>query len=185
MSDTDFSLLVELVGALRNADEQPELHAVVEIEGSQGSDLRTCLVEARSNGSTYRTVPNSKNSQFEISFHTSKHETTIVESPDSLIVRENEWRIPVAAPELAMFRPLDLPIWGGLRDTHRITSISRQNKHEIIVGITMLGPDGEDGEEYGMTVNTQLCYVERMVWNYKIYSVKSLKISESTDIWNN
>lgn len=184
MPDSDFSLLVELVGTLRDADARPGMEATIEIKGSVDSSRRIYLVEVRVQEAKYRSIRSDELSQFEIIYDSVRHETLIIESSDSHFVRDDEWRIPVAAPELAMFRPLDLPIWGGATDTHRITSISRGGENEFILGITMIGDDGEEGEECEVVINNDLCYVIRMEWNYETYSVQGLKVSKTDDIWS-
>lgn len=43
----------------------------------------------------------------------------------------------------------------------------------------MLGPDGDSDGSYEVVVDSQLCYVTRMTWNYKNYTVKNLEIVEN------
>ncbi|HJX80001.1 hypothetical protein [Glutamicibacter sp.] len=181
MSDSDFSLLVELVGLLREADERPGIKATVEIKGSGHAKFKTYIVEARVEESSYRTVRNDDWSKFEIVYQADTHQTLIIEANDSPIIRDGEWRIPVATPELAMFRPLDLPIWGGPTDTHKIISVARGNENEFNLEITMIGPDGDSDGTYEVVVDSQLCYVTRMTWNYKNYTVKNLEIVRKSD----
>lgn len=183
MSDSDFSLLVELIGLLREADQRPGLKATVEIRGSGDVKSKTYLVEARVEGSSYRTVRSDDWSKFEIVYQSDTHQTLIFEANDSPIIRDSEWRIPVATPELAMFRPLDLPMWGGPTDTHKIISVARSEENEFILELTMLGPDGDSDETYEVVVDSQLGYVTRMTWNYKNYTVKNLEIVGEADIW--
>ena len=108
---TEFSQLVDLIAVLNQADAGPGLRAVVHEEGN--AESATCSVEARAEPSTYRPIKRSGRFTREVTYWADKRQAQIVDDGQLLAVRDEEFRIPIPAPELAMFRPLDLPMWGA------------------------------------------------------------------------
>lgn len=178
---SEFSQLVDLIAVLNQVDAGPGIRAAVHVEGQEES--ATCNIEARGELSTYRTIKRSGGFTREITYRADKRQAEIVDDGQLLAVRDEEFRIPISAPELAMFRPLDLPMWGGSMDSHRVQSVSRINGGDFLLEAVMLGRDGQVGETVTIQINAEYGFVVRMRWNYCEYTTSNVEIAHMPNEW--
>lgn len=178
---TEFSQLVDLIAVLNQADAGPGLRAVVHEEGN--AESATCSVEARAEPSTYRSIKRSGRFIREVTYWADKRQTQIVVDGEMFDLRDREYRIPILAPELAMFRPLDLPMWGGSMDSHRVQSVSRIEGGDFLLEAVVLGRDGQLGETVTIQINAEYGFVVRMRWNSSEYTTSNVEISHMPNEW--
>ena len=173
---SQFDLLVEVIGILRQADSRPGLVAKVRIENPDDGAIQLCAIEARTDGRSYVAEQTAGPGRRRVSYQSDTGTALIEIHGEASISRDEQWQIPVAAPELAMFRPLDLPMWGGPTDTHRLVGIARAEEGYVLY-VAMVGQDGHLAERQQMVIGKQRGIVESMTWNYRRYSVTECEVS--------
>ncbi|MGX1749018.1 hypothetical protein [Glutamicibacter protophormiae] len=111
--EPQFEVLVEVIGILRQADSRPGLTATLRIENSEDGEIQLHAIEARVDGRSYVAEQTAGPGRGRVSCHPDTGRVLSEIHGEDPISRDGQWRIPVAARELAMFRPMDLSMWGG------------------------------------------------------------------------
>lgn len=177
--ELQFDLLVEIIGLLRQADSQPGLVATVRIENPDDGEVQLCAIEARVEGRSYVAAQLVGPGRRRISYRPDTGTALIEIHGEASISRNEQWRIPLAAPELAMFRPLDLPMWGGEEDSHRLVGAARA-EDGYVLDVAMIDHDGSLAKPQQLVIGKQRGIVESMTWNYRRYAVTEC---EASGIW--
>lgn len=173
---SQFDLLVEVIGILRQADSRPGLVAKVRIENPDNGPIQLCAIEARIDGRSYVAEQTVGPGRRRVSYQPDTGTASIDIHGEASISRDKQWQIPVAAPELAMFRPLDLPMWGGDEDTHRLVGVAR-TEEGYLLEVAMIDQDGRLAQPQQMVIGKRRGIVESMTWNYRRYSVTECEVS--------
>lgn len=152
--------LDHLVSIIASRDAQTGLDEIrASVLAQRGPERRVIQIRARTLEGTYESVEDG----LQLIYAPRQNQLTIIEGHQAPVVTERI-RFPLAAPVLAMFNPLDLPIWDAESTNYRVVDATRSGDD---IRLVFSGPHGQghavvDLDSY---VAMELSYLN---WDYRV-----------------
>lgn len=173
--NNDLGHLVDLIGALRSNKNKNCFGATVHEDPLlSNDDHRKYQVIARPDEDRYELTCREGSRQLSMTYHPGR-QLLIRQDPGEAQVRvEGHDLFPTAPPVLAMFSPLDLPIWGGDRDGQRVVAVMSGAAGMIRLNFTPKdAPDYLDGGGYAI-IDLSKCVVTELHYNGRRYKAENI-----------
>lgn len=130
--DEQLGRLVELIGAMKWGRSQGGYQALVIEDPTDGDGVyREYQVTARPHEGVFEYTCRERAGVSAMSYRPAQKLMVLSESGGEPEHVEGRDIFPAGPPVLAMFSPLELPIWGGDRDGQRVTSTSSEGDGAI------------------------------------------------------
>lgn len=169
MANDEFSLLIGFIGALRAAKSGDPLTASVVEESPQLSSPIAHEVRARTPGGGFEC----RSTGLDMTYVPGSG-TCIVAVDEGDPEESPQANFPWEPPVLAMFSPLDLPIWGGPNDNHTITGIRQYGAGLVRIDFGHQGdPHNADSTGFAI-VDLPLGIATQLQYNGRSYTTSSV-----------
>lgn len=166
---------VDLIGALRSHKNQNCYEATVFEDPSLEDDIhREYQVSARPDEGRYELSCLERSGTLTMTYHPERKLLIRQDPGEAPVQVEGHDLFPTTPPVLAMFSPLELPIWGGERDGQRVVAAASEGDDAIRLNFAPKDAVQDHvGSGYAI-IDLSRCIVTELYYNDRRYTIEDI-----------